>query len=200
MTRNLPAAALAMVLAAGLGACHPKPAAATRAPSPTQLSVQHVMDEKVDPSADAIWESVGTVETKSGVEQRQPRGDAEWSALQGRAATLIEGAKLLQTPRPVGANGRGLADASTPGTRTAVQIEADIKADPARFAQAAARLDAAALEAQAAIRKRDPQALIVAGAEMDAACEACHAAYWYPRTPPSQLPDRVAFGREAQRP
>lgn len=80
-----------------------------------------------------------------------------------------------RTPRP-------------PGIRTAAQIESDIKADPKRFAAAAERLRLAGLQAQSAIQKRDSAALIEAGAAMDAACEACHSAYWYPRTPALPLP------------
>ena len=37
-------------------------------------------------------------------------------------------------------------------------------------------------------------------AAIDAACEACHAAYWYPRTPPLPLPDDAAFARRAFHP
>ena len=66
--------------------------------------------------------------------------------------------------------------------------ESDIKADPKRFAAAAERLRLAGLQAQSAIQKRDSAALIEAGAAMDAACEACHSAYWYPRTPALPLP------------
>lgn len=87
-------------------------------------SIQTTMDRVIDPSADALWASVGTIETKRGETHRAPRNDAEWSALQAHARALIAGARTLQRPHlPVGAPGHGaLANASVPGTRTPAQI------------------------------------------------------------------------------
>jgi hypothetical protein len=134
------------------------------------LSVQDVMDTYVDPSADAIWGSVGTIETATGTHDRQPRSDKAWRELRTAADRLISGAQLLKTKRPVGGIGHGLADANTPGIRTPGQIRAEIDADPARFAAAADRLKQAGIEAGAAINARDAKALLGAGAKMDAAC------------------------------
>jgi hypothetical protein len=158
-------------------------------------SIQDIMDTLVDPSADAIWDSVGLIETKDGTHARTP-GDKEWRALKLRAEKLIEGAEHLQTPRPVGGDGHGaLADATTPGIRNAAQIRGDIDANPARFKAAAERLRLAGQDAATAIAAKDAKALLVAGAHMDDACEACHSAYWYPRTPPLPLPDDAAYSR-----
>jgi len=204
--RSRPAAAkrsagALIVLMIALAGCAPKTASEVKTGKPVEPTVQAIMDTQVDPSADTIWASVGTVETKAGAVQRQPSSDQAWFDLRKHAARLIEGARLLQAPRTVGGDGHGaLADASTPGIRTAAQIQADIRADPARFAQAAARLERAGVHAQAAIDGKDQEALIVAGADIDAACEACHAAYWYPRTPPKTLPAQDAFARTASRP
>ena len=152
-------------------------------------TIQQIMDEAVDPGADGLWGSVGDIETATGPEHKAPHSDAEWAKDQAFARQLIEGAAQLEIQRPVGGNGHGaLADASTPGIRTALQIEGDIKADPKRFSAAAERLRQGGLLAQAAIRKRDSTGLIEAGAAIDSACEACHSAYWYPRTPPLALP------------
>jgi hypothetical protein len=162
------------------------------------LSVQEIMDSYVDPNADALWGSVGAIETATGTENRQPQTDDEWRKARGHAVSLVEGAALLAAPRPVGANGHGaLADAATPGIRTAVEIQAQIRQDPARFAAAAERLQHAGDSAVAAIGAKNPKALLQAGAEMDAACEACHSAYWYPRTPPLVLPSTNQFARIA---
>ncbi|THD61672.1 MAG: hypothetical protein E8A49_11465 [Phenylobacterium sp.] len=115
------------------------------------------------------------------------------------ADRLTEGAATLGETRQVGGDGHGrLADASTPGIRTAAQITQAIADDPPRFAAAAERLRAAASDARAAADRRDPAALLTAGAAMDAACEACHAAYWYPPGPPLPLPSPAVFARIGQ--
>lgn len=173
------------------------------APSRTMpLSIQQTMANRVDPAADALWGSVGTEETAAGTHRRAPRNAAQWQAVASNAQTLVDSARHLQLPHlPVGADAHSrLADADTPGTRTSNDIRADIDADPARFRAAARRLELASIRALAAARKHDPQGLMAAGAAIDAACEACHAAYWYPRTPPLRLPPPDAFGAQASQP
>jgi cytochrome c556 len=41
-------------------------------------------------------------------------------------------------------------------------------------------LHSTATQALEAIDRRDSEALLQAGGEIDAACEACHLTYWYP--------------------
>ena len=154
------------------------------------------MDLWVDPAADEIWGAVGVVESGQNVRDVRPRGPADWERLRQAAAVLSRGASLLAEAPPVGSNGHGLlADADTPGIRTADEIQADIRRDPARFRRAAAALGSAAGEASAAIDARDPDALLEAGGRIDAACEGCHSAYWYPRSPPRTLPSLESFAR-----
>jgi cytochrome c556 len=168
-----------------------RPSAHHGAPS----SVQQTMDLMIDPAADALWASAGTSVSARGSRVHEPHTDAEWAKVAGYAQTLISGAKHLQTPAlPVGANAHSrLADASTPGTRTAAQIRADIDADPARFRAAAILLEEVSNNALTAARKHDVAGILDAGGALDAACEACHAAYWYPRTPPQRLPSPEEF-------
>jgi hypothetical protein len=175
--------------------------AALHATTPAGRTVQALMDGWVDPSADALWGAVGEVQTKDGRHIRAPRRDDAWRRLRVRADRLVAGARALGLARSAGGEGHGaLADASTPGIRTAAQITADIRADPGRFAAAARRLERAGLDAASAIDRKDPRALTTAGATIDAACEACHAAYWYPRTPPAALPPDEDFARLATTP
>ncbi|MEZ2348441.1 hypothetical protein [Terriglobus sp. RCC_193] len=163
-------------------------------------SIQQTMDLLIDPAADSLWESVGTEETAHGTREKQPRTAAEWQKVAGHAQSLVSGAKRLQTPGlPVGANAHSkLADADTPGTRTAAQIREDIDADPAKFRAAAVRLEEAANHALTASRTHNTAEILTAGAELDTACEACHAAYWYPRTPPRHLPSPAEFATQSQ--
>ncbi len=165
-------------------------------------SVQQTMDLLIDPASDKLWASVGTDVTVHGTHERAPRTEAEWLKVAGYAQSMVDGAKRLQTPGvPVGANAHSrLADADTPGTRTAAQIRADIGADPARFRDAAIRLEQAANDALTAAHAHNAAGVLSAGAALDAACEACHAAYWYPRTPPQHLPSPDEFAAKALRP
>lgn len=189
-------------LAIVLGAAILLSTGAARANRPAPASIQQTMLTKIDPASDALWASVGTVETAHGTQYRAPRNAAQWRQVVGYADTLIAGARHLQTRGlPVGATAHSrLADANTPGTRTAPQIRADIAADPARFARAAHALEVASVSARAAALAHRPEALIEAGAAIDAACEACHAAYWYPRTRPLTLPEDGAFAARAIKP
>lgn len=185
-------AALALV---GLVACGPRRESAAVKPEPTILSL---MKDVVDPNADAIWEAVGTVVSDKGTIDHAPATDAEWGALEARAQALFDASRQLAGTQVVGGAAHSpLADADVPGTRTPEQIAADIQADPARFAAAAGRLSDAARETLEGVRARDKARILAGGEKLDAACEACHAAYWYPRDPPIALPDYETFGRQA---
>ncbi|MEK6399144.1 MAG: hypothetical protein V4734_13730 [Terriglobus sp.] len=168
----------------------------------TPASIQQTMDLLIDPAADSLWDSVGTEVTAKGTHEKQPHTAAEWQKVTEHAQALIAGAKRLQTSGlPVGANAHSkLADADTPGTRTAAQIRADIDANPATFRDAAIRLEKAANHALTASKQHNAAGVLEAGAELDAACEACHSAYWYPRTPPQTLPPPAAFAHTAKHP
>ncbi len=171
------------------------------AAGPEPQTVQAIMDTVVDPSADSLWEAAGTVVSVKGAKAHRPHTAKQWAAARELALRVVEGARLLQTRRAVGGDGHWrLADASTPGIRSAAQIEADIARDPRRFYAAAARLQSTAQDAADALGRRDVDAFLDAGARIDAACEACHAAYWYPRNPPRPLPDPAVFARTAIRP
>ncbi len=172
-----------------------------RAAEPAPKTIQSIMDTVVDPSADALWESAGTVVTAKGAKPHAPFTPEAWAKARALALKVADGAKLLQTRRPVGENGHwALADASTPGIRTAAQIESDIARNPKKFYTAAARLQRTAQDAADALGRRDVDAFLDAGARIDAACEACHAAYWYPRNPPRPLANPAVFARTAIRP
>ena len=185
-----------LVIAASIVAMAIPAVAGTAQPKLAAQSIQDVMDSAIDPSADALWQVAGTVVTADRTVVRQPRNAKAWIRARGLASRLALGAKQLQTARSVGENGHWvLADASTPGIRTAQQIQADIIHDPARFYAAAQRLERTAQEAVKAIDHRDVPGLLKAGARIDAACEACHAAYWYPRRPAVALPAPEVFAK-----
>jgi hypothetical protein len=185
------AAAAALLTAVALAACNappaPGPLPAPASPFLTTLSVHDVMVSVVDPAADALWESVGSVSTKAGTEEHRPSTDEEWEALRRHAVRLAESANLLLIEgRAVVAPGRQLDDAGVAGVLDAEGVQKAIAANQPGFVQAAHRLHAAASQALAAVDRRDAAGLDVAGAVIDKACESCHLVYWYPnaRQPP----------------
>lgn len=157
-------------------------------PSPFRLTstTKDIMDAVIDPSADALWDSVEIVATIEGTEHKQPRTDDEWKALRRHAVTLVEASNLLLIPgRHVARPGEKAEDARV--DLHPEEIEALIIKDPATWASRAHRLHDAAAESLKAIDAKDVNALLNAGETLDAACENCHRNYWY-RTPPPLLP------------
>jgi hypothetical protein len=160
------------------------PPAATGSPFRVQASIQELMQSVVDPPADALWESVATISTLSGVEERRPRTDEEWAAVRREAMTIVEAANLLvMDGRRVAHEGRQLEDAHTPGIWTADEIQKAIDSSRPIFIERAHALQSAGLAALSAIDARDADALSAAGGALDEACEQCHLQYWYPNTP-----------------
>jgi cytochrome c556 len=154
------------------------PAAGAVEPARAQATVQEMMETQIDPAADALWDSVAFIASEKGEEDRRPRTPAEWAAARQNALTLIKGASDLALP---GRRVSGLATTPGPGELRASEIEHLIEADPAAFAKRAHALKSAARAALATIDAKNADALMDAGGVIDAACEACHVVYWYPK-------------------
>src|SRR6185503_49065 len=91
--------AAGLSLLVGLSACTQE-SATTAGDSPYKITatIQDIMDAQVDPAADEIWNSVASIVTASGIEEKQPRTDEEWEALKLKAFLVIEGSNLLVMP------------------------------------------------------------------------------------------------------
>jgi cytochrome c556 len=164
-------------------ACAGVVAAATLSAGPAEpvrprATVQELMDTRIDPAADALWDSVAFIASEKGEEDRRPRTPAEWAAVRQNAMALIEGAADLGMP---GRRVSAVEAAPGPGELRASEIQHLIEADPAAFAKRAYALQAATRAALAAINSKDADGLMNAGGIIDAACEACHIVYWYPK-------------------
>jgi hypothetical protein len=144
-------------------------------------TLQDLMSGLVDPSADILWESVGTIVSAAGTDERQPRTAEEWNEVRHAAVNLIEATNLLTVPgRHVVGAGQALADEGIAGNLSSTQIQSMIDSDRATFNGYAAGLNAAAKLALQAIEARNKDGLLAAGEAMDQACESCHLKYWYP--------------------
>ncbi len=153
------------------------PVAGPPEPVRTLATVQELMDTRIDPAADALWDSVAFIASAKGEEDRRPRTPQQWAAVRRNATALIQGASDLEL------SGRRVSAAETapgPGELRAAEIQHLIEADPAAFAKRARALQVATRTALAAIDLEDADALMNAGGVIDAACEACHVVYWYP--------------------
>jgi hypothetical protein len=147
-------------------------------------SVLDIMLDVVDHNADMLWESVATISGPKGVEERQPRTDKEWAAVRTNALLVIEGANLLMVEgRKVAHPGQQLEEPGGATDFTPAQAQAEIEKDRPAFVAFAHALQDAAGGALAAIEKRDANALLEAGGNLDEACENCHKRFWYPNSP-----------------
>lgn len=171
--------ALLLTVLIGLSACSPRHVAVT-APAALQpiATLQELMRDEVDASADSIWDAVETTTTRTGEEIKQPSTDAQWADLRRNAIVLIEAANLLTVEQ------RRLSAAPFPaeaaGALDSVDIGKRIAASRPAFNQYALTLRGTAQEMLAAIDAKDPKALVQAGGALDEVCESCHLAFWYP--------------------
>jgi hypothetical protein len=169
---------MACVLAALVG-CERSapPAAAIAPPFLPKASIRELMDAEVDPSADALWDSVVITITAAGEQDHQPRTDEEWKAVRRSAIRLIESTNLLVM------DGRRLAPAGAapvPGEPSTEVLQQRLDANRAAFDGFAQALRNVGLKALDAIDAKDANRLLEVGGEIDEACEACHLVYWYP--------------------
>lgn len=73
-------------------------------PFDTSVSVKDLMANVMDPTADVVWESVGTIYTKEGKFEKAPQTDEEWLDVKSGAITLVETGNLLMLPSRSGGN------------------------------------------------------------------------------------------------
>jgi hypothetical protein len=153
----------------------------TQPPPPLQpeATIKDIMDSMVDPSADVLWESVATIVSAAGTDERQPRTDDDWKTVHRNAVILVEATNLLKM------EGRHVAKAKEKSENPGIELEPAqmeklINDDRPAFIKFAQGLHDAAMPALKATEDRNPAALLDAGEGIDTACENCHLKYWYP--------------------
>ena len=170
----------------GIGGSGVGPGAAGAPPIEVTASLQELMRDEVDSSADAIWDAVGTTTTRDGIVEKQPRSDEDWQALHRHAVILLEATNLLVIP------GRRVAakefPSDGPGVFSSQEIQTELGRRQQEFDGFAQGLRATGRRVLAAIDSRDVDALLKEGAVMDNACEACHRSFWYPHEVVPSLP------------
>ena len=158
----------------------------------TVAGIQDIRAYMIDPAADALWESVSSSVTPSGVIDKQPHSPEEWDAVRRQAIILTEGATLISMPgRHVAREGSTLEDQGTPGNLTAAQSEQAIANDRGAFLAFANALHEVGRSMLKASDARNPQGLVDAGDTLDRVCEGCHLKFWYPGQKIPLFPDQA---------
>lgn len=143
------------------------------------VTIRELMAAIIDPSADDVWNSVGTISDKSGIHDFAPKTDEEWMAVRNGAIRVIEGANLLMI------DGRKTAPAGAKSIAPGIELEPEevdklISKNPEAFKGFAKSLQMTAIELLRAIERRDPGAIMEIGGRLDVVCESCHQTFWYP--------------------
>ena len=124
-------------------------ASCTTAPSET---VQQMMKNKVQPTAQFYWDAVRFVSDETGEHDIKPTTDAQWEKVRKAAADLQDYGTLLQT------------DAYTKGRNP----------DWTKFSQAMVEI---AKQAEQAAKDKNPDKVFEVGGTMYNVCSACHMVY-----------------------
>lgn len=171
----------------GLAACsQPAPAPPPENAMRPTATIKDLMDSIIDPAADALWESVATIVTPAGMEEKAPKTDEEWLVVRRHAVQLVEATNLLLV------EGRKVAKPGQKSENPGIELQPEeidklIAADRPTFAKLARALQDAAIPAFQAIEAKNVQGLSESGEAIDVACETCHLKYWYPGGgPPAQ--------------
>lgn len=143
------------------------------------------MDSVVAPSADFVLNSVATIISAAGTEERAPRTPEEWTEVRRRAVALIESPNLMIVP------GRRVARPGQKSDYPKIKLEPEeiqtlIDQDRPTFIKLAHDLQDAGILALKAIDAKNVEGLLDAGANIEGACENCHLKYWYPN---QKIPD-----------
>jgi hypothetical protein len=121
-------------------------------PFEAKASVKELMISIVDPAADVLWDSVGTVISEEGVDEWYPKTDEEWAAVRRAAVTLMESGNLL--------------------------MMGDRAKDKGAWMDLSRAMIEAGGAALAAAESKDPDAVFAVGETVYLACDRCHGLYW----------------------
>jgi hypothetical protein len=148
------AVAAAIALAA-LGACNsaqpPAPAAAAAPAYQMVTDLNQLMEWVIEPNAQVVWKSVGTIITADGTEEIAPKTDEEWQSIRNSAATVAEAGNLLM-------------------------MEGRARNQDDWMKKSRALIDTANIVLQA-IDAKDAPAVFTAGSDLYLTCSDCHTTY-----------------------
>jgi hypothetical protein len=149
---------------------------------PPDMTIQDIMKDVIDPSAEYMWKAIGVEVSEKGTIERQPKTDEEWKEHQRHAKTLVDAGDLLVVPgRKAAAPG---VKSEFPGIELEpVEIDALLQKEWPQFERLAKEFQRVAAEQLKASEARDIEGLYKAGGDLDTTCENCHKVFYYPNDP-----------------
>jgi hypothetical protein len=145
------------------------------------VSVKELMKYMIDPVADNVFNAVGSVTTKEGIVDIEPKTDEDWEKIDVGAVSLAEAAYLLKVKRPFAPPGDlNNSTGPNPVELSPDQITAKVEKDPVEWNARIEAMRNVALSVREVVQKRDVNALWDVSEALDQTCEACHRSYWYP--------------------
>src|SRR5918992_1471373 len=141
---------LLVAATAGCGRREERPSQSQFRPTAT---IKDIMTSIIDPEADVLWNSVATIVSMKGTEERAPRTDEEWAAVRRSAVQLVEATNLLRVP------GRHVARPGEKSENPRIELQPEtiqkmIAEDPASWGALVDRLHDAAVPSLTAIHAR----------------------------------------------
>jgi hypothetical protein len=167
----------------------PPPSSATATPS-AQLwgdmkpvvSVKELMHDMIDPLSDNIFDSVYIIVNKKGRIEKSPKTDEDWDKIRIGGVSMAEGAYLLKVRRPFTPPGVENNSSGPDAVElSSADITAKVEKDPVEWNARIEALRNVGLEVLDIVKRRDADELWDACENLEAACEACHRSYWYPK-------------------
>ena len=95
---RLPMSLSCAILVTALVACSGAPSSAPATLTPVQITIRDVMGSVIDPSADALFESIQDIADSHGITHKAPHSDADWALVQQHLQVLSSAADALRTP------------------------------------------------------------------------------------------------------
>ena len=178
--RYLISASLACVMIAGCAAQSGESATASAeaAPAAAPVFIRSTMQNDVNPAIMAIWDVTNNVYTDAGEQDPSLITEAGWAALNENAAKLARYGDAMANA--------GTIHSAAPGNMEVGEYEVTMedvqtlidRAEPA-FRAMSANFATLARNLEAAAQAKDGTTAIDAAGQIDEACAACHAIYWY---------------------
>ncbi len=144
-----------------------------------EATVREIMVSMMEPSAEAVWDSVAFISTAELTTEARPETEEDWQKLRSQAVIMAEGANALLIPgRRIGSSG---APSDDPEHELSPdEMQAMMETDRAAWVGFAHAVHAQAMETIRIIDAKNVDGLSDVGGTIDAACEGCHLKFWYP--------------------
>ena len=178
--RSFPWLVLIGAVALAVASCRSQEPPATPQGPVLVGTIREIMSGIIETSADVLFNAVGSTITSTGMEDREPRTDEEWDAVQHSALALAESANLLTMPGRRVARPEEENTSIDPTELTPAQIQLRIAENGDSWQKRVTELQAVAIQAMKITNERNVQGLFEIGETIDRACEGCHMEFWYP--------------------